>query len=186
MTPVSANGGVLTWANGLTLIRLLLCFPVYLCIQHQRWLLCAAYLTAAVITDVCDGKLARKLQQASPLGGFFDHATDALLVSVSCFALANLGMINPWLAALIVAAFLQYSIDSRLLSDHSLRSSTLGRINGIAYFVLVCTAAGSQLLSWVWLQDLVSIFAWLLVASTLVSMADRLQASIRLQRKPGP
>lgn len=182
---MNANGGVLTWANGLTLIRLLLCFPVYLCIQQQRWLLCAVCLTAAITTDVFDGKLARKLQQASPLGGFFDHATDAIMVSVSCLALADLGMINPWLASLIVAAFIQYSIDSRLLSGHSLRSSTLGRINGIAYFVLVCSAAGSQLLAWVWLQSLVSILAWLLVASTLVSMADRLQASIRLQRKPG-
>ncbi|MED6340757.1 MAG: CDP-alcohol phosphatidyltransferase family protein, partial [Pseudomonadota bacterium] len=75
------GGRVLTWANALTSLRLLLCLPVYLLIEQQRWLPCALCLFVAVLTDVFDGKMARKLNQASPMGGFFDHATDALFVT---------------------------------------------------------------------------------------------------------
>ena len=180
---MAVGGKFLTWANALTFGRLLLCLPVYLLIEQQSWFLCALCLAAAIATDVLDGKIARKLLQASPFGGFFDHATDALFVSVGCLALANLDAINPWLVWLIPIAFIQYSVDSRLLYGYPLRSSSLGRINGIAYFVLICTAVGSQLLVWAWLQTMVSLFAWVLVASTLVSMADRLQASLRLQQQ---
>ena len=177
------GGRVLTWANALTSLRLLLCLPVYLLIEQQRWLPCALCLFVAVLTDIFDGKMARKLHQASPMGGFFDHATDALFVTFGSLALASIDIINPWLAWLIPIAFIQYSVDSRLLAGYALRSSALGRINGIAYFVLICTAVGSLLLDWSWLQTFVSLFAWLLVASTLASMVDRLQASLRLQQR---
>ena len=177
------GGRVFTWANALTLLRLLLCLPLYLLIEQQHWLLCALCLSVAVLTDVFDGKVARKLQQSSPMGGFFDHATDALFVTLGSLALANHEIINSWLVWLIPMAFIQYSVDSRLLSGYALRSSALGRINGIAYFVLVCTAVGSLLLHWTWLQKLVGLFAWVLVASTLISMVDRLQAFLRLQQR---
>ena len=59
----------------------------------------------------------------------------------------------------------------------------MGRINGISYFVLICTAVGSYLLGWIWLQALLPVFAWALIASTIVSIADRLQASIRAVRE---
>ena len=110
------GGRVLTWANALTSLRLLLCLPVYLLIEQQRWLPCVLCLFVAVLTDVFDGKMARKLHQASPMGGFFDHATDALFVTFGCLALASIDIINPWLAWLIPIAFIQYSVDSRLLA----------------------------------------------------------------------
>ena len=177
------HGRVLTWANALTLSRLLLCLPLYFLIHNGLWPWAAACLFFAVISDILDGKIARKQGNSSPLGGFFDHATDAILVTTGCLALAQSEIIGFGLVWLIPAAFIQYSLDSRILSGYALRSSAVGRINGIGYFVLICTAVGSYLLGWIWLQALLPVFAWALIASTVVSIADRLQASIRAARE---
>jgi len=177
------HGRVLTWANALTLSRLLLCLPLYFLIHNGLWPWAAACLFFAVISDILDGKIARKQGNSSPLGGFFDHATDAILVTTGCLALAQSEIIGFGLVWLIPAAFIQYSLDSRILSGYALRSSAVGRINGISYFVLICTAVGSYLLDWIWLQALLPVFAWALIASTIVSIADRLQASIRAVRE---
>ena len=163
----------LTWANLLTLIRVAALLPLIYTILNYMWLWAGLLFATAVITDVYDGKLARRLDQTSPLGGLFDHATDAAFVTLGCWALANIGSINPWLPWLIPAAFIQYMLDSKALSGVSLRMSTIGRANGIAYYVLLGTAIGAELLSWKWLQTPVAWFAWLLVTSTLVSMLDR-------------
>ena len=104
-------------------------------------------------------------------------------VTTSCFALAQSEFISFWLVWLIPVAFIQYSLDSRVLTGHALRSSALGRANGIGYFVLVCSAVGSHLLGWAWLQSIIPMFSWALVASTVVSIADRLQATIRATRQ---
>ena len=175
--------GVLTWANVLTLTRLLLCLPLYLLIRSESWLWASVCLLVAVLSDIFDGKVARKQGNTSTLGGFFDHATDAILVTTSCFALAQSEFISFWLVWLIPVAFIQYSLDSRVLTGHALRSSALGRANGIGYFVLVCSAVGSRLLEWAWLQSIIPMFSWALVASTAVSIADRLQATIRATRQ---
>lgn len=175
--------GVLTWANALTLNRLLLCLPLYFLISSESWLWASICLFFAVLSDIFDGKVARKQGNTSPLGGFFDHATDAIFVTTGCLALAQSELISFWLVWLIPIAFVQYSLDSRILSGHALRSSALGRANGIGYFVLVCSAVGSHLLGWAWLQSIIPMFSWALVASTVVSIADRLQATIRATRQ---
>ncbi len=175
--------GVLTWANALTLNRLLLCLPLYFLISSESWLWASICLFFAVVSDIFDGKVARKQGNTSPLGGFFDHATDAIFVTTGCLALAQSELISFWLVWLIPIAFVQYSLDSRILSGHALRSSALGRANGIGYFVLVCSAVGSRLLEWTWLQSIIPMFSWALVASTVVSIADRLQATIRATRQ---
>ena len=64
------GGRVFTWANALTLLRLLLCLPLYLLIEQQHWLLCALCLSVAVLTDVFDGKVARKASAIQPNGRF--------------------------------------------------------------------------------------------------------------------
>jgi hypothetical protein len=80
----------------------------------------------------------------------------------------------------VAAAFLQYVLDSRALAGRHLRTSVLGRANGIAYFVLVGipvvrNALGLEWPAGYWIQAL----SWLLTATTLLSMGDRLLALVR-------
>lgn len=163
----------LTWANLLTGVRLISLPIIVYTLLQQLWLAAALLFTLAVITDIYDGKIARKLGQSSPLGGLFDHATDALFVSVCCASLAFLDKINIWLPGLIILAFVQYMMDSKALAGVALRMSLIGRNNGIAYYVLVGVVIGAELLNWNLLLTSASFFAWLLVLSTILSMADR-------------
>jgi phosphatidylglycerophosphate synthase len=170
----------ITWANLLTLIRLSSAIPCAWAIGAGAWPTAALLFAIAVITDLLDGPVARHFRHVSQIGGLLDHATDAIFVSISLGALAVIGSVNVLLPVLVAAAFLQYVLDSRALAGRHLRTSVLGRANGIAYFVLVGipvvrNALGLEWPASYWIQAL----SWLLTATTLLSMGDRLLALVR-------
>ena len=83
------------------------------------------------------------------------------------------------LPVLVCAAFAQYVADSYLIHRAgTLRGNRLGRLNGILYFVPLCVDILARLGA-AWLAPLIAPLAWLLVASTLVSMALRLRAALK-------
>lgn len=164
-------------ANLLTGVRLLLVLPFAFYMAHgdrRSAVLALLVWTVAVITDLLDGRVARRRGTVTPMGGTFDHTTDFLFVTSGLFAGAARGAF-PWiLPVLIVAAFAQYTIDSYWVHRHrKLRGSKLGRYNGILYFVPTCADAVVRIGPG-FLQPLLVVFVWLLVASTLVSMGQRL------------
>jgi len=172
-----------TRANALTALRLL-CGPLLVLALLERAALAAALLFwVAVATDLLDGRVARRFGESSALGGFLDHVTDAAFVSLGLAALVLRGE-APWLLPLLVAlAFLQYTLDSRVVEGGALRASALGRWNGIAYFVPVGTVVVRDALGLAWPgRGLVLALGWLLVATTLLSMADRARALTRARR----
>ena len=168
-----------TWANLLTALRITLIAPTYLAILFGDWIIAAVLFTFAVVSDIYDGKLARKFNQASPFGGLLDHSTDALYVATGHAALAAIGLVNPYLWPLILLAFLQYMMDSRALAGQPLRASSLGRLNGIVYFALLGVFIGAEVLQLALIAELAGWVGWLLVVSSLVSMGDRLVALLR-------
>lgn len=134
----------------------------------------------AVSTDVLDGWAARRRGNASAGGALFDHATDAWFVCLAMGALAARGMVPVALPLVVVAAFVQYALDSRALQGQQLRASWLGRCNGIAYYALVGTPTVRDGLSIGWPSDsTVTYIAFALLLSTIASIADRATASLR-------
>ena len=165
---------IATWANALTAVRLGIIFPLTWSIIEGVWAPAALLFVIAVLTDYFDGPVARRFGQATPFGGLADHGTDALFVTSANAALAMTGFIPVYLPCIIPVAFLQYTIDSRVLKGHALRPNPLGRINGIAYYVVPGVVIGGHVLSvWDHLAPATSAFTWLLILSTLVSMAMR-------------
>lgn len=166
----------LTWANALTLVRALLAAPCAWLAADERWLWAALVFSLAVLSDLLDGPLARRFKQSSPLGGLFDHATDAAFVTLLLAALAYGGYV-PWLLPVLVAAsFIQYVADSRALRGRSLRASYLGRGNGIGYFILAALVVYRNALAVPWPSaGLIGALAWLLVFTSLASMLHRLR-----------
>ena len=78
------------------------------------------------------------------------------------------------LPALVGLAFLQYALDSRALEGRHLRTSLLGRANGIAYYVLIGIPVVRGGIGIDWPPDpWIEISGWVLVATTLVSMTER-------------
>jgi phosphatidylglycerophosphate synthase len=166
-----------TRANALTGLRLLLAPPFALAVLEGAALPALAFLVVAVASDFADGWVARRFGEVSRLGGLVDHAVDATFVTAGCAALAQTGALPVPLPPLIALAFLQYAVDSWWVGPGGLRASTLGRWNGIAYFVIVAVPVTRDALGLPGPgADLVRALGWLLVASTLLSMLDRLRA----------
>ncbi|MEX2205774.1 MAG: CDP-alcohol phosphatidyltransferase family protein [Myxococcota bacterium] len=176
-------------ANLLSGLRLLLVVPFALLIAqggvaNAAW--AAALFVLAIVTDLADGPLARARGTESALGRALDHGADFLFVNSGLAASAARGLV-PWLLPILVAiAFAQYVIDSYWLHrSRELRMSALGRWNGVLYFVpvggVILVTLGLDLLAgptrWA---------AWLLVASTLASIADRALAARTPPRQAEP
>jgi phosphatidylglycerophosphate synthase len=169
-----------TRANALTALRLLAAPALAASICTGESGAALAIYGLAVASDFADGWVARRYEEASPLGGFMDHAVDAAFVSTGCAALALMGVLPALLPVLIAVAFTQYAIDSRVGSSRPLRASSLGRWNGIAYYVALAVPLVRDGLGLDWPSaGAVLALGWLLVVSTLVSMADRWRVSRR-------
>ncbi len=181
----------LPWANLLTGSRVLLAPICAWACYAQQWSWAALLFTLAALSDFYDGKVARAQGKPTNLGGLFDHATDAWFVALTLGACALDGRIHPWLAPLIVIAFIQYSADSKALAGAQLRANWLGRMNGIAYYVLAGICIGVGLLQPLWSGWLPATFetlapyylSFVLVASTVLSMGNRLITWWQLRRR---
>ena len=170
----------LTPANALTLLRLLSALPFVLAVRADSPLLASLIFAFAALSDFADGRIARRRGEISPFGGFLDHAVDATFVSAGAAALASVGTLPCALAPLIAVAFVQYALDSKLTRSRGLRGSALGRWNGISYYVIVAVPVVRDALGLRWPgAGLVQALGWALVASTLLSISDRLRRSAR-------
>lgn len=170
----------ITFANALSLLRLALVPLLGAAILRDRPLTAGVLFAVAVATDLADGAVARRRGEVTAFGGVLDHAVDATLCVVGLASWSCRGEVPIVLAPLVAAAFTQYVLDSRVVSGRPLRASQIGRWNGIAYYVLVAVPIYRDLLALAvpgpaWIRAA----GWLLVVSTLVSMADRLQARRR-------
>jgi len=172
-------------ANLLSLLRVLLVVPFALLVLSGGVLnaaLAATLFCVAIATDLADGRIARASGTESALGRALDHGADFLFVDAGLAAAAASGAL-PWLLPLLVAlAFFQYVADSYWLHRaRQLRMSALGRWNGILYFVPLGGAILVEL-GLGFLAGPTRWLAWLLVASTLASIADRALAARRPAR----
>ena len=175
-----------TWANALTLIRLALAPACALSLYGGSAAEALLYFGLAVATDLADGRVARRRGEVSDLGALLDHATDAFFVSLGLAVLASRGQVPALLPALVLLAFAQYALDSRSSAGQGLRTSSLGRWNGIAYYVLLGTPIVRDALELAWPgHALLLALGWCLVASTLVSMAARARAWLFSRRARG-
>ena len=172
--PSAATSRLATPANLLTLSRALAAPFMALAIVEGAEGWAAGLFAWAVASDFADGTLARRRGQASSFGGLLDHATDAFLCTLGLGALAWVGLVPAVLPFLVCIAFVQYMLDSRSLAGRPLRASSLGRWNGIFYFVLLGIPIVRDALGLDWPGSfLVLAIGWGLVASTVGSMLDR-------------
>lgn len=71
---------VFTIATGVTFVRLLLVPVIMSCLYHGQWRWAAVFFIAAGLTDCLDGFIARRYNQATTFGAFFDALTDKILM----------------------------------------------------------------------------------------------------------
>lgn len=190
--PPDARNPLLTLANAISTARLVAAPFSLAAVLGGAWNLAAGIFVAAVVSDFLDGFVARRRGTVSALGGVLDHTADAVFVTLTLWAVAygeaqvRSDVVPGILPLFIALAFLQYLLDSKALAGQPLRTSILGRINGIAYFVVVGVVVIRNALGVGWLPDEIIYWASLaVVVSTLISMLDRLRTLMKTPTSAG-
>ena len=93
-------------ANQVTLARAHLAAPALVySLVPERLLPLAAVVVLAGLSDILDGAVARRLVQASRLGGGLDPVVDGVFFGAVAIGLAAGGAYPAWLAAVVVARY---------------------------------------------------------------------------------
>jgi cardiolipin synthase (CMP-forming) len=87
--------------NSLTVLRLLLAFPLGLLILREEYVWALGVGCLAGVSDALDGYFARRLGVFSRIGAALDPIADKMLIMVSFVSLAQMALI-PWYLAIAV------------------------------------------------------------------------------------
>jgi len=172
---------LLTLPNLLSLSRVVLAGIIGWALWRDMWVLSLVGFGVAIFTDLIDGRLARARDAVRPYGTLLDHGCDAFFVTLVAAVGAALGLIPVWLPISMASAFVQYALDVKAPLTGGVRASRLGRLNGVAYFVLVGMLLGVRHL-WPAGAQWLLFSAWILTLSTLVSMIARAVFTWRVRR----
>ena len=171
--------------NVLSILRGL-CAPVFLwAVLTETWFAAFGVSVYAVVSDLIDGPIARRLEQATRLGTRIDHTADFVFVFFGLVGLSlhDASVVPLALPVFQLCAFLEYSY-SGPQSHISLLPSRLGKYNGILYFVVVVATTTQYTFQLNWIpSDLIYGCCWVLVASTIASMTFRVVDRIQKKRK---
>lgn len=93
--------------NKLTIFRVILIpfFILFLLVpitSVDKWIALAIFIVAS-LTDLLDGKIARKYNLVTNFGKFMDPLADKLLVCSALICLIELNKIPSWMAIIIIA-----------------------------------------------------------------------------------
>jgi phosphatidylglycerophosphate synthase len=91
---------------------------------------------AGAISDLLDGRVARRMGIAGGVGRWLDSIADIVFVLTALTCEAWAGSIPFYIPMLIAISFSQYAIDSMLLGGAPIRSR-LGHFGGVINFALV-------------------------------------------------
>jgi CDP-diacylglycerol---glycerol-3-phosphate 3-phosphatidyltransferase len=119
----------------------------------------AIVFMVAAATDWFDGRLARRWNITTRLGGFLDTTADKLLVSAALMALVSVDRVSPWVAIIIIGRELVIlGLRAAVASGGvHLETSLLGKWKATVQFVAIALAmvrpdvvvAGAYLDEWV-------------------------------------
>ena len=94
--------------NKLTILRVLMIpfFVVFMLWDitgaADKWIAAAIFIVAS-LTDMLDGKIARKYNLVTNFGKFMDPLADKLLVSAAMICLVEMGRLPAWMVIVIIS-----------------------------------------------------------------------------------
>ncbi len=138
----------LTPANQITILRLAFIPFFAILVVAEKYRGALAVLTAAALSDVVDGTVARLLKQETPLGVALDPIADKLLMTTAYLTLAFRDALPWWLTILVIGRDAVIMITALLISlvagYRPFRPSILGKASTVAQVSTVFAAVGFQ------------------------------------------
>jgi cardiolipin synthase len=139
---------ILTPANQITILRLAFIPFFAILVVAQKYRGALAVLTAAALSDVVDGTVARLLKQETPLGVALDPIADKLLMTTAYLTLAFREALPWWLTILVIGRDVGIIITALLISlvagYRPFRPTVLGKASTVAQVATVFAAVGFQ------------------------------------------
>ena len=139
---------VLTPANQITILRLVF-IPVFAILVIDRnygWALAA--LTAAAVSDVVDGAVARIFHQESPLGVALDPIADKILMTTAYLVLAFRDVFPWWLTITVISRDVAIIVTAALISlvagYQPFRPTILGKVSTASQVATVFVAVAHE------------------------------------------
>ena len=176
---------VLTAANQLTILRLLLVPVFVLCLLYNRAGWALVVFLAAGITDALDGLIARRTGTTT-LGAWLDPMADKLLLAAMfiMLTLPGLGLVARiplWLTVLVIsrdiAIILTVAVFNLAVARRTFRPSPLGKVATAIYVITGVVTLYANYDPRV--VALVSVGVYLSAAITIISAAEYL---VRMRR----
>ena len=162
--------------NKLTMFRVILIpfFIVFLLIPitpYDKWIALAIFVLAS-LTDLLDGKIARKYNLVTNFGKFMDPLADKLLVCSALICLIELDKIPSWMVIIIIAREFIISGFRLVASDNGvvIAASYFGKFKTTFQMQAVCLMIADLPA----LHVVTQVVLWIAVILTVVSLIDYL------------
>ena len=162
--------------NKLTVLRVIMIpfFVVFMLMDitgaADKWIALAIFIVAS-LTDLLDGKIARKYNLVTNFGKFMDPLADKLLVSAAMICMIEKGMLASWIVIIIISR-------EFIISGFRLVASDGGIVIAASYWGKFKTVF-QMLMIIVLIMDLGGVFdiigtalVWIALALTIVSLVD--------------
>ena len=162
--------------NKLSMFRVILIpfFVVFLLVDItpvDKWIALAIFIIAS-LTDMLDGKIARKYNLVTNFGKFMDPLADKLLVCSALVCLVAVDRIPAWMVIVIIAREFIISGFRLVASDNGvvIAASYWGKFKTTFQIIMICLMIADLAA----LQLLTTIVTWVAVILTVVSLVDYL------------
>lgn len=173
--------------NKLTIFRMILIVPFVLLLLRGNggWFgqlseetgklvdyIALAIFVIASLTDLIDGKIARKYNMVTNFGKFMDPLADKLLVCSALIALVEMGRIPSWIVIVIISREFIISGFRLVAADNGvvIAASYWGKFKTTFQMVMVCLMIANI----PQLQILTDIVMWAALLLTVISLIDYL------------
>ncbi len=179
--------------NKLTVFRVILIIPflVFLLGGYHQWawfravfgwgMPYADYIALGIfiiasLTDLADGKIARKYNLVTNFGKFMDPLADKLLVCGALIALTEMGRIPSWVVIVIISREFIISGFRLIAADNHvvIAASYWGKFKTTFQMVMVCLMIADLGARYPGVQIVTDCIMWIALALTVVSLVDYL------------
>jgi CDP-diacylglycerol--glycerol-3-phosphate 3-phosphatidyltransferase len=150
-------------------VVLIIPFVVLLLGGYSDYIALAIFIVAS-LTDLLDGKIARKYNLVTNFGKFMDPLADKLLVCSALICLIEMGRIPAWIVIVIISrefiisGFRLIAADNRVV----IAASYWGKFKTTFQMIMVCLMIANISA----LSLLTTIIMWIAVALTVISLID--------------
>ena len=144
-----------------------------------KWVALAVFIAAA-LTDLVDGRIARKYQLVTNFGKFMDPLADKLLVCSALICLVELERIPAWIVIVIISREFVISGLRLIAADDNvvISASSWGKVKTVFQMIMVGFMIGNLPV----LNIIPQTLMWIALALTIISLCDYIVKNMNILR----